>query len=308
RALFWWAHGVGKKYSACIESKKPVPAFLKAKYALAYKLVFSKLKAKFGGRLKYFVTGGAPLSASIAKFFHSAGLLILEGWGLTETTGPVTVNRFDNFKFGTVGLPLKDVKIKIADDGELLVKSKKVFKGYFNMPEETAEVFTEDGWFKSGDIGEFDSDGFLKITDRKKDIIVTAGGKNIAPQKIENLLKTCRFIANVLVHGDQRKFLTALVTLNLDELTQFAKDENIEYETVRELVHHEKVFELIENEVKKMNQHLASFESVKRFHILERDFSIEDGELTPSLKVKRRFCEKRYAEFLNKLYSEQINP
>ena len=242
----------------------------------------------------------------IGKLFHGGGLLILEGWGLTETTGPLTVNREEHFKFGTVGLPLKEVQIKIGEDGEILIKSKKMFLGYHNLPQDSKESFI-DGWFKTGDIGEIDEDGFLKITDRKKDLIVTAGGKNIAPQKIEQLLKTSRFIANTLIHGDRRKYLAAIVTLNFDEVSQWAKEHQLNFSSFQDLSTHPKVNELIEGELKKINDQLASFETIKRFYILDRDFSIEDGELTPSLKVKRKFCEKRYADILDGLYSEQVS-
>lgn len=301
--IFNWSMKTGIERSKIIESRLEPSPILRAKYLIADKLVFSKIRAKFGGRLKFFISGGAPLSSDIARFFHAADLLILEGWGLTETTGPVTLNREKFYKFGTVGLPLKDVQIKIADDGEILIKSKKVFIGYHNKELETEDAL-KDGWFKTGDIGEIDKDGFVKITDRKKDLIVTAGGKNVAPQKIENLLKTSRFISQVLVHGDRRKYLSALITINMDPVKQFAKDNNISFNSDNELRRNPLIHELVEGEIKKINQLLASFETIKRFSILDKDFSIEEGELTPSLKVKRHFCEKRYSDILNKMYTE----
>ena len=305
KGIFNWSLKTGLKYSKIVESRKKPDALLKAQYLIADKLVFSKIRAKFGGRIRFFVSGGAPLSSEIARFFHAAGLLILEGWGLTETTGPVTLNREESYKFGTVGLPLKEVQIKIADDGEILLKSKKVFLGYHNKELETEDAFTN-GWFKTGDIGEIDKDGFIRITDRKKDIIVTAGGKNIAPQKIENLLKGSKFISQALVHGDKRKYLSAIITINMDTVKKFATDNNISFNTDSELRQNPQVHELIGGEIKKINQTLAPFETIKKFSILDKDFSIEDGELTPSLKVKRHFCEKRYSDILNKMYVESI--
>lgn len=301
--IFDWSLKTGIKRSKIIERRWVPSPVLRAKYLIADKLVFSKIRAKFGGRLRFFVSGGAPLSSEIARFFHAAGLLILEGWGLTETTGPITLNREEFYKFGTVGLPLKDVQIKIAEDGEILAKSKKIFLGYHNKDLETEDVFIN-GWFKTGDIGEIDQDGFIKITDRKKDLIVTAGGKNVAPQKIENLLKTSRFISQVLVHGDKRKFLSAIITINMDQIKQYAKENNINFNSEDELRKNPLIYKLLDEEIKKTNQRLASFETVKRFSILNKDFSIEEGELTPSLKVKRNFCEKRYSDILNKMYME----
>lgn len=305
KKIFNWSLKVGLKYSDLLEARKSPSPLLKAQYLIADKLVFKKIRAIFGSKLRFCLSGGAPLSKEIAHFFNAAGVLLLEAWGLTETTGPVTVNREYFYKFGTVGLPLKDVQIKIAEDGEILIKSKKVFLGYHNKELETEDVFV-DGWFKTGDIGAIDNDGFVKILDRKKDIIVTAGGKNIAPQKIESLLRTSHFISNSLVHGDKRKYLSAIVTLDMETIIQYAKQKKITYQSKDELLNNSKIYELIEKEVKSINKNLASFETVKKFTILNRDFTIEEGELTPSLKVRRHFCEKRYSDILNNMYVEHV--
>ena len=241
------------------------------------------------------------MAQHIAEFFHAAGFLILEGYGLTETTAAVTVNREENYKFGSVGLPLGEAKIKIASDGEILVKSKKVFKKYHNLPQETAEVF-DNGWFKTGDIGEIGSDGILKITDRKKEIIVTAGGKNVAPQKIENLIKSDPIISQIMVHGDRRNYLTALITLNPDEVRKIASGLSLRIEDYSALIRHPKIVRYVEAKIAQKNKELPSFETIKKFHLLEQDFTIETGELTPSLKVKCKFCTQKYRDVLDSMY------
>jgi long-chain acyl-CoA synthetase len=227
RKIFHWEVGVGRDVSRLKQAKKPVPAGLAFKYRLAHKLVFSKLHEALGGRLRFAVSGGAPLSKEIAEFFHAAGILILEGYGLTETCPSLTFNRLDHFKFGSVGQAQPGIEIKIAPDGEILGRGLNIAKGYYKKPEATAEVFLADGWFATGDIGKLDEEGFLFITDRKKDLIVTAGGMNIAPQNIENLLKGDPFISQAMVHGDKRPYPVAIITLNPEELTKFAKDQGI---------------------------------------------------------------------------------
>jgi len=274
------------------------------RYALATQLVFSKLQNRLGGRIRFFVSGGAPLSKEIAEFFYGAGLIILEGYGLTETTAAVNLNFPDSLHFGSVGQALATIEEKIAPDGEILVRGPMVFKGYWNNPEATKEVIDADGWFHTGDIGEFDAQGSLKITDRKKDIIVTAGGKNVAPQNIENMLKTNPLFSQIVVHGDRRKYLTALITLNADELKNRAKDSGIAFKQVRELMQHPKIHEWVKKIIDEKNQELPKYESIKRFAILDNDFSIENGELTPTLKVKRKIINERYKDVLDKLYSE----
>jgi len=257
------------------------------------------LRQKFGGRIRFFISGGAPLSREIAEFFHAAGFLILEGYGLTETTAAVSVNREEDYEFGTVGSPFKDVQLKFSDDGEILVKSQKIFKEYYKNPEATRESF-KDGWYCTGDIGLLTERGHLKITDRKKDIIVTSAGKNIAPQKIENLLKTERFISQAMVYGDKRQYLSSLITLNPEEIRKFALENNIQID--ENLHKHPKVRKLIEDIIGKKNKSLPSFETIKKFSILKNDFSIETGELTPSFKIKRKFCSEKYKDILNAMY------
>lgn len=302
QAIFYWAKHIGEQYSKCLQQKKPVPMGIKVKHGLAHKLVFSKLHKKLGGRLKFFVSGGAPLSKDIAEFFHGAGILILEGYGLSETTAAVNVTMLEDYEFGTVGKPMLGVEEKIAEDGEILVKGPMIGKGYWNRPEATAEVFQEDGWFHTGDIGEFTEAGNLRITDRKKDIIVTAGGKNIAPQNIENMIKTHPLISQVVVHGDKRKFVTALITLNPEELPKKATELGLAGKDFSQLTQDPKVKELIKGVIDEFNKKLPSYETIKKFAILDKDFSIEDGELTPTLKVKRKVINERYKSILDGFY------
>lgn len=304
KKIFRWALNVGQRRAALVTAKKPAPLMLRLQWQVAFRLVFSKLHQKLGGRIQFFISGGAPLSAEIADFFHTAGFVILEGYGLTETTAAVTCNTFRDFKIGTVGKPLSGVEIKIAGDGEILTRGGVVFKGYYQRPEETAEVLNSNGWFHTGDIGVIDEEGFLKITDRKKDIIVTAAGKNIAPQNIENLLKTDPLISQVMVHGDRRKYLSALITLDKNEVIRYAESNRIPFQDYADLVKNAKVYNLLKQRVEEKNRHLAQYESIKKFAILKDDFSVETGELTPTLKVKRKFTSEKYREILDGLYQE----
>ncbi|MFQ5458963.1 MAG: AMP-dependent synthetase/ligase, partial [Myxococcota bacterium] len=302
--LFTWAVGVGRKVSQLKQKGEPIPPLLGFQYALATKLVFSKIQAIVGGRLRFFGSGGAPLAREIAEFFHAAGILILEGYGLTETCPVLTVSTTKAYKFGTVGKPLPGVTVKIAEDGEIIAKGRNIAQGYFKREEATAEAF-RDGWFYTGDIGEFDEDGFLKITDRKKDLIVTAGGKNVAPQNIENLLKTDPYISQVMVHGDKRKFLSAIITLDLENVTTWAKEQGIEDLSPVALARNEKVNALIREVVEESSRKLASYETIKKFHLTGADFSVESGELTPTLKVKRKVVTEKYQDVLDGFYDEK---
>ncbi|HET8577071.1 MAG TPA: long-chain fatty acid--CoA ligase [Methylomirabilota bacterium] len=302
KKIFYWAIGVGKQVSRLKQAGQPVPTGLAMKYRVAHKLVFSKMHAALGGRLRFAVSGGAPLSREIAEFFHAAGILVLEGYGLTETCPVLTNNREDRFKFGSVGLPLPGVELKIAPDGEILGRGKNIAKGYFKKPEATAEVFLPDGWFATGDIGRIDEDGFLFITDRKKDLIVTAGGMNIAPQNIENLLKGDPFISQAMVHGDKRPYPVALITLNADELAKFAKEQGILVTDPAALTKHPKVVERVSRIVEHKNTELQSYAKVKKFAILPNDFSVDNGLLTPTLKVKRKVITEMHREVLDSLY------
>lgn len=302
--IFNWALGVGRKRSECIQKKKSVPLSLKIKFALAQRLIFNKVMERLGGRLKYAISGGAPLAKEIAEFFHSCGLLVLEGYGLTETCPALTMNRPDNFKFGSVGLPIPGCQIKIAEDGEILGKGNNVaYLGYFKKPDQTKEVFTEDGWFKTGDIGYIDEDGFLFITDRKKDIIVTAGGKNVAPQNIENMVKADPFISQIVVLGDKKPYLVALITLNKEEVEKLAKEKGITYSSYEELLSDKEIYNRVKKWIEEVNSKLASYETIKKFAILPQDFTIESGELTPTLKVKRKVVYQKYADAIEKLYA-----
>ncbi|MCZ6873436.1 MAG: AMP-dependent synthetase/ligase, partial [bacterium] len=304
QAIFRWAVAVGRQVSALQQHQKPIPALLQFKYKLAHKLVFHKLHQAVGGRLRYFISGGAPLAQEVAEFFHAAGMLILEGYGLTETCPALTSNRHDQYKFGTVGKALAGVELKLAADGEILARGPNIAKGYYKRPEETAEAFLADGWFATGDVGELDDEGFLRITDRKKDIIVTAGGKNIAPQNIENLFKTDRYISQAMVYGDRKKYLTAVLTLDPEETAQYAQAQGIVFKQPEELATHPQIHTLIESRVTQLNQRLASYESVKKFVIAPSDFTPESGELTPTLKIKRKAVTQKYQTQLDQLYGE----
>lgn len=303
RKIFFWAVKVGKEYGRKKLAGQSVPGLLMRKRKLAQKLVFSKIIAKTGGRVRFFVSGGAALSKDIAEFFYAIGLIILEGYGLTETSPVISVNTFENMKFGAVGRPIPGVEVKIADDGEILTKGPHVMAGYYKMEAETSEAI-RDGWFYTGDIGHIDEDGFLVITDRKKDIIVTAGGKNVAPQLIENILKTNPYIANVVAVGDKRKFISALVVPDFDKLEQFAQTENISYADHDDLAKHERVIKLIEKEIDKYTENLASYEKIKKIILLARDFHIDKGEMTPSFKVRRNIVEEKYKDQINLLYED----
>jgi long-chain acyl-CoA synthetase len=302
KKIFNWALGVGREVSRHQQRGQPIPFGLGLKRAVAHKLVFSKLQAALGGRLVWAISGGAPLSRDIAEFFHAAGILILEGYGLTETCPCATFNRPTKFKFGSVGQALDNVEVKIAADGEILIRGANIAKGYLKQPEATAEVFEPSGWFHSGDIGRIDEDGFLFITDRKKDLIVTAGGMNIAPQNIENLLKADPFISQAMVYGDRKPYPVALITVNPDELTKFARDNGILTTDPAVVVKHPKVVERVSRTVEEKNSQLQSYAKVKKFSILPTDFSQEGGELTPTLKVKRKVVSSKYLNVIEELY------
>lgn len=268
---------------------------------VADRVIFSRLREGLGGRLRFVVSGGAPLDPKLADFFKRAGLLLLEGYGLTETTGAVTANTPLAFKFGTVGKPLPEVDIRIAEDGEILIKSKKVMVGYYKSEDATQAVF-DNGYFKTGDVGEFTSDGFLRITDRKKDLIKTAGGKYVAPQKLEGLLKLNPLISHALIHGDKRKYVVALVTLNEGYLKSQAREKGWSYRDFRSLTQTPEVTELVRKQIAQANAQLASYETIKNFAVLPEDFTVENGELTPSLKVKRRVLDQKYRDIIEELY------
>jgi long-chain acyl-CoA synthetase len=302
KKIFHWAIGVGREVSRHQQRGQPLPPGLRLKRAIAHKLVFEKLHAALGGRLKWAISGGAPLSREIAEFFHAAGILILEGYGLTETCPVGTFNRPDKFKFGSVGQTLPGIDIKIAADGEILFRGPHIARGYFNQPQPTAEVFEPSGWFHTGDIGRIDDDGFVFITDRKKDIIVTAGGMNIAPQNIENMLKADPFISQVMVYGDRKPYPVALITLNADEVAKFAREQGIVAGDATVVVKHPKIIDRVARTVEEKNSQLQSYAKIKKFTVLSGDFTQEGGELTPTLKVKRKVVANKYLSAIEELY------
>ncbi len=303
KKIFNWAVSVGRDVSRHQQRGQPVPTTLELKRKIAHKLVFSKLHAALGGRLQWAVSGGAPLSRDIAEFFHAAGILLLEGYGLTETCPVLTFNRPDRFKFGSVGQTLPGVQLQIAADGEILARGPNIATlGYFKQPEATQEVFDADGWFHTGDVGTLDGDGFLFITDRKKDLIVTAGGMNIAPQNIENLLKADPFISQVMIYGDRRPYPVALITVNSDELSKFAREQGILTSEAAAIVKHPKVVERVGRTVEEKNTQLQSYARIKRFTVLPTDFTLDGGELTPTLKVKRKVVSQKYQDAIEELY------
>lgn len=302
RKIFFWALGVGKKYGAKKIRHQPIPWGLSLQRKIAAKLVYGKIIEKTGGRVHFFVSGGAPLSADVAEFFYAIGITILEGYGLTETSPVLACNTFEKMKFGAVGPPVPGVEIKIAPDGEILAKGPNVMKGYYKKDQETREAF-EDGWFKTGDIGHIDGEGFLVVTDRKKDILVTAGGKNVAPQPIENLLKANPYIQTAVVVGSGRKFISALVLPDFDKLEAYARKNGIAFGSRKELVEKEEIVSFMLAEIDRSTPHLASYERIKKVVLLDRDFDA-DTELTPSLKVKRHIVEKVFKPLIDLLYKD----
>lgn len=305
---FQWALSVGREVSQRKQRGQQPSGALALKYAVADKLVFSKLKERFGGRLRFFISGSAPLSREIAEFFHAADILILEGYGLTESSAASFVNRPDRFKFGTVGQPLPGVELKLDPaDNEILLGGRGIMRGYYNLAEKSAEslVTDEDGtWLRTGDIGEMDPDGFLRITDRKKDLIKTSGGKYVAPQELEGRLKTrSQYISQVLVHGNQRNFCSALITLDPEELAKWGDAHGRAGKSYEALTRDPEVVAMLQAAVDDLNGELARYETIKKFAILPRDFSIEGGELTPSMKMKRKAIEKQYMHVLDGFYA-----
>lgn len=301
KKIFQRALRVGQEVGALKLERKPIPIKLYLEYQIAQKLILDKVQLAFGGRLRFAVSGGAPISQEISLFFNSCGIIILEGYGLTETTGAICSNTEFNYRFGSVGRPIGDVQIKIAEDGEILVKSKKVMIEYYENAAATNVAFS-DGWFHTGDIGELLKSGDLKITDRKKDLIKTAGGKYVAPQQIENLLKLNLLISHALIHGDRKKFIVALITLDPVVLRKFAEQKNISFQNLTVLTQHPAVLEAVRKGVAETNSRLASFETIKRFAVLPEDFTVEGGDLTPSLKVKRKTLDEKWKKQLEALY------
>ncbi len=302
QSLFGLAQTFGKDYYNKIWAGKSPSVIEKIKYEIAKAVVFKKIYAKFGGRLRVCIAGGAPLAKDIGEFMQIIGISIIEGYGLTETCAANVLNPVGRAKFGCIGKPLPEVQIRIADDGEILIKSRKVMLGYYKNDEATKEVMDSSGWFHTGDIGHIDPDGYVKITDRKKDLIVTSGGKNVAPQKMENMAKSYTHISQIMVYGDKRNYLTALVVLDKETIIKYAKDNEVLFSEYSELVKNPKIITLVQNAFDDMNSKLASYETIKKFKILPNDFTVETGELTPSLKVKRKFCTEKFKKELDAMY------
>ena len=303
--LFHWAVEVGKKYVEATYIRKQPSTLLNLKYAIADRLIFSKIRARFGGNMKLFCSGGAPLDKTINEFFWVIGIPIFEGYGLTETSPALCFNNFEHIRFGSVGFALEKTEFKIAEDGEILVKGPQVMLGYYNDPEATADAI-QDGWFKTGDIGHID-DGFVFITDRKKELIITAGGKNIAPQPIENELKMDKYISSAFVYGDRKPYISALIVPNLERLLEFAKEKHLNYYELDDLVMNELVQKLFEQRLSEINSRLAPYETIKKFVLLPHDFSIEGGELTPTLKLRRKVIYEKFKQKIEDMYTDHSN-
>ena len=308
RQIFFWSLNIGRKWAERHSRGLSVGPVLSLQQKIADVLVFRKWREAVGGRIRLFVSGGASLAPEIAYLFYAAGLTILEGYGLTETSPTISCNRVGRNRIGTVGPVLDGVEVKIAEDGEILVKGDTVMQGYYNRPEENREAFTEDGWFRTGDIGVIDRDGFLEITDRKKDLIKTSGGKYVAPQRIETMIKTSRFVSQVVIVGNRRKFPAALIVPNKELLKSYAELKGISYGSYSELLRSPRIIDLMERQVDKATTGAAKFEKPKRIALLEREFGIDSGELTPTLKPRRRIIETTYSSRIDELYQEAVQP
>ena len=305
--IFQWALGVGKRHAAERHAGRTPGGLLAFQYGIATKLVFSKLHARLGGRIRAMVSGSAPLAKEIGEFFHAANLNVLEGYGLTETSAGSFINREEAVKLGTVGQAIGDLECKIAEDGEVLLRGTPVMRGYHNLPAETEAAFTDDGWFRTGDIGELDGNGYLRITDRKKDLIKTSGGKYVAPSHIEGMFKSiCPYTSQAVVIGQARNYCSMLVTLDPDAIAQWAAGTPLEGKAYGDIVASKAASDLIDGYVKELNARLNRWETIKKFVILPRDFSIEEGELTPSLKVKRRVVETTFEADITRMYSGAV--
>ena len=302
KKLFNWALKIGKDYTNLSHAKQSIPVLLKIKHLLADKLIYSKVRAKLGGNIKFFISGGAPLPQKIAEFFSGIGITILEGYGLTETSPVLTSNTPENIRFGTVGIKLNNVDLKIADDGEILAKGPNIMLGYYNNKEATDEVFDKDGWFHTGDIGKIDKDGFLKITDRKKSLLVTSAGKNIAPAPLEVALNQSKYIQQTLIIGDKRNFISALIVPNYININDFLVTINKEKLSNEAMVDHPDVLKLVDSEIDKIMNKFSHYESVKKYKLLPNEFSIEKGEMTPKMSIVRKKVIANYENLIESIY------
>ena len=301
--LLKWSVQVAREYAHCTLAHRPVPLFLKLKHAIAMRLVFAKWHAAFGGRIRLLISGGAALPDDLSYIYIGAGIPIIQGYGLTETSPVITTSFMDNLRVGTVGRPIPNVDIRIASDGEIEVRGPNIMRGYYNKPDETRAVFTDDGWFKTGDVGALDADGFLRITDRKKELFKTSGGKYIAPQPIEQAIKGSRFVNQVVLIGAERKFAAALIVPEWEQLESYCKLKGIEVKNRRELCEHPRIIDLLLRQIDRLTPNLARYEKIKKVALLENEFTIEGGELTPTLKVKRRVIDQKYKDVIEKLYA-----
>jgi long-chain acyl-CoA synthetase len=303
--VFHWGQEVGNQISQLREQHKPIPGLLQLKYKIVYAIIFKKLQDKLGGRLKWMTAAGAPTAPEIIRFFNAAGITVIQGYGMTETTAPASIQSLADFRIGTTGKPMPGQDIKIAEDGEILIKGGNVMKGYWKLPNETKEVFTPDGYLMSGDIGKFDEAGNLLITDRKKDLLITSGGKNIAPQRIEGIFKSDPLFTQFIVIGESKKYLTGLCNINPEEAARLATEENIVFNNPAELLENKKFLDIVQKHVDERNVHLAKYETIKSIRIVKNDFSQEGGELTPSLKLKRKVVLQKYNELIDDMYGKE---
>ena len=304
--IFYWGQGIGARISELREAKKTVPLADRIRYKIAYAMIFRKLQGALGGRVRWMTASGAPTAREIVLFFNAAGIQVVEGYGMTECFAPATMSNLADYRIGTVGRPLPGMDIRLAEDGEILIKGGNVFTGYWQMEEETRESFDRDGYFKTGDIGSFDAEGFLTITDRKKNILITSGGKNIAPQKIENIFMGDPIFAQFLVIGDRRKYLSALVTINLDQAAVLAATQGIPFADPVDLLADDDFLALVDQHVETGNRRLPRFETIKKYRIVKHEFSQETGELTPSLKIKRKVVLDKYQALVESMYEEEL--
>ncbi|MEP6921913.1 MAG: long-chain fatty acid--CoA ligase [bacterium] len=303
-AMLNWAVAIGKQQARFQVDKKPVPRGLALKHRLATRLVFSKWREAFGGRIRVLVSGGAALPEELGYIYLGAGIPIIQGYGLTETSPVITAGQLEDNRIGTVGKPISHVEVRLAADGEIETRGPNVMRGYYNKPEETRAVFTEDGWFKTGDIGTIDADGFLRITDRKKELFKTSGGKYIAPQPLEQMIKGSRFVNQVVLIGNERKFPAALIVPNWDQVESYARLKGIKAKSRAELCTNERIVDLFERQIAGLTPDLAQYERVKKIALLENEFTIDGGEMTPTLKVKRRVIDEKYRQVIDRLYEE----
>jgi long-chain acyl-CoA synthetase len=302
--LFAWALGIGKQCAQLASDRRPVPLLLSLKRKVADVLAFKRWRQAMGGRIRIFVSGGAPLSDDVALAFAGAGMPIVQGYGLTETSPVITAGQLNDNRIGTAGKPIRNVEVRLAADGEIETRGPQVMRGYWNKPEETRAVFTDDGWFKTGDIGTLDADGYLTITDRKKELLKTSGGKYIAPQPIEQLIKNSRFVNQVVVIGNGRKFPSALIVPDWEQLQAYAKLKGLNLREKEEFCRHPRIIDLFERQIAARTQGLAQFEKIKRVALLAHELTVESGELTPTLKVKRRVVDEKYKDVIDRIYEE----